>query len=781
MGARNIGAAVSRLEDPRLITGRGQYVDDIRLPGTLSVAFLRSPEAHARIVSVDLTHARSIPGVVAAYTLADLGPEASKRMIQAYPHPAIQTDITQYPLAHDEVCYVGEPIAVVVAENRYLAEDGVQAITLELETLDCVVDARDALKPNAPAVQLSFASNLAATLKWGFGDVGDAFARADHVFEEEFFQHRGAPQFMECRGVLAQCEPGTGRLTVWSATQSPFLVRRFLAAYLDREESSIRVIAPDVGGGFGPKAVHYAEELVVAMLAQKIGRPIKWIEDRRENFVATNQQRDQWWTASIACTREGTVLAMRAHCVHDNGAYLPYGLLLPNTSIVPFPGPYAVGAVDVQLQVALTNAVPATPIRGAGRPNAIFVIERMMDTIARELGIDRAEVRRRNFVRKDQFPYKTGAKFASGVAVEYDSGDYHAALDMALEASRFSEFESRRRQALESRKWRGIGIASYNEDSGLPPYEGATVKILPSGRVQVEVGSCAQGQGLETIVAQIAADAFGVSASAVLVRTGDTDLSARALSTVGSRVAAMVGPSVQIAATQVREKVLKLAAQAFEAAETDLEIVNGQVVIKGVPGKHLSLGDISRRLVANVNAPVPDGFTPGLEATAYHTTKQPVFSNGTNVCEVEVDIDTGEVVLCDYWVAHDCGTVLNPRLVDGQIMGGVAHGIGNALFEHMKYDRESGQPLCNNLGEYLLPLATEMPQFHLAHMESPSPVNPLGVKGAGEGGTIPAIACVISAVEDALKPLGIKINQYPLSPERLLDLIDEKRTHLARL
>lgn len=779
MGVRNLGAAVHRIEDGRLITGKGKYVDDIKIPGTLSAAFLRSSEAHARIKSIDLSAARAIPGVVAAYALEDFGPQAAQRMVQAYPNPAIKTDITPYPLAKDEVCYVGEPIAVVIAESRYLAEDGVQAIDIELETLPCVIDARDALKPDAPAVQTAFASNLAATLNWKFGDIDKAFAEADHVFEEEYFQHRGAPHFMECRGVLAQSDVAGGRLTIWSSTQSPFLVRRYLAAYLEREESSIRVLAPDVGGGFGPKAVHYAEELVIAMAAEKLGRPVKWIEDRRENFVSTNQQRDQWWQVQVACKKNGHILGIRAQCIHDNGAYVPYGLLLPNTSVVPFPGPYAIGAIDVQLHSALTNAVPTTPIRGAGRPNATFVMERTVDTIARELGLDRAEVRRLNFIRKDQFPYETGAKLPSGVTVQYDSGDYHQTLEMALQASQKDSFEARRQAAAQTGKWRGLGIASYNEDSGLPPYEGATVKILPSGRVVVEVGSCAQGQGLETIVAQIAADYFGVQTHDVLVRTGDTDLPALALSTVGSRVAATVGPSVHLAAQQVREKALKLAARDFEASENDLEIVDGKVSIKGVPGKTIKLGDLSRRLIANVNLPVPAGFSPGLEATAYHTTNRPVYANGSNVCEVEVDIDTGEVHLLDYWVAHDCGTIINPRLVDGQIIGGVVHGIGNALFEHMKYDRETGQPLCNNLGEYLLPLATEMPQIHLQHMESPSPVNPLGIKGAGEGGTIPGIACIISAIEDALKPLGVKVNEYPLSPERLLELIDEKRHQKA--
>lgn len=775
MGSKNLGAPVDRLEDARLVMGKGRYVDDIKLPGTLSAAFLRSPEAHAKITSLDLSAARALPGVVAVYALQDLGAVAHKRMLQSYPNPAIKIDITQFPLAKDEVCFVGEPIAVVIATDRYLAEDGVQAIELELESLPCVIDARDALKPNAARVQQAFESNLAATMNWKFGDIEQAFADADHVFEEDYFQHRGAPHYMECRGVLAQFDAAMQRLRIWSSTQSPFLVRRFLAAYLEREEFNIHVIAPDVGGGFGPKAVHYPEELVIAIAAEKIGQPVKWIEDRRENFVSSNQQRDQWWTVQTACRNDGKILGLRAQCIHDNGAYVPYGLLLPNTSIVPFPGPYAIPAIDVSLKAALTNAVPTSPIRGAGRPNATFVIERSVDTIARELNLDRAAVRATNFVRKDQFPYETGARLPSGVQVQYDSGDYHQTLQMVLEASDAVNFESRRAGAAQAGKCRGFGIASYNEDSGLPPYEGATVKVMPTGQVVVETGSCAQGQGLETMVAQIAADHFGLQTPDVVVRTGNTDFSAMALSTVGSRVAATVGPSVHLAAQQVRDKAFKLAARDFEVDETELEIIKGNISVKGQSGKSVGLGALARRLIANVNMPVPKGFSPGLEATAYHTTERAVYANGSNACELEVDVETGEVKLLNYWVAHDCGTIINPRLVDGQIIGGVVHGIGNALFEHMKFDRETGQPQCTNLGEYLLPMATEMPQINLQHMQSPSPVNPLGIKGAGEGGTIPGIACVISGIEDALKHLGVKINEYPLSPERLLELIDGKR------
>ena len=775
MGARNVGAVVKRLEDPRLVTGHGRYIDDIVLPGMLEIAFVRSSEAHALVRSVDTAAAREVPGVVAVWTLADLGVNAQKPMVQSYPHPAIKQNVTQHPLAKDEACYVGEAIALVVAENRYIAEDAAQLVAVDYESLPVVIDARAAAKPDSAPVHRGAQGNVAASLAWRFGDVAEAFARAPHVFRESYYQHRGGPHSMEGRGVIAQFEAATDQLTMWSSTQSPFLVRRFIAQYLEREESGIRVLAPDVGGGFGPKAGHYPEELLAAIVAMKLGRPVRWTEDRREHFLSTTQQRDQWWEVEVACEASGKVLALRAKCVHDNGAYLPYGLLLPLTSIVPFPGAYAIPAVDVTLECVLTHAVPNTPIRGAGRPNAAFVLERTMDTVARNLKLDRAAVRRANFVRKDQFPYETGARLPNGVTIQYDSGDYAGCLDMVMKTAGYAAFERRRAQAAKQGRWIGLGIASYNEDTGLPPYEGATVKVLPSGRICVELGSCSQGQGLETIAAQIAADQFDVDPQDVIVKTGDTASPALALSTVGSRVASTAGPSVHLAAVQVREKAIRLAAQQLEAAEQDLNITRGAVHIQGVPDRKVALGDLAKRLVSGVMVPLPPGFTPGLEATAYHISERPVYANGTNIAEVEVDVETGAVTLLDYWVAHDCGTRINPMLVEGQIVGGVVHGIGNALFEHMKYDRESGQPLTTNFGEYLLPLATEMPPIRVEHMETPSPSNPLGVKGAGEGGTIPGISCIVSAIEDALKPLGVKVNEYPISPERLLELIDERR------
>ena len=415
MGARNVGAVVKRLEDPRLVTGHGRYTDDIVLPGMLEMAFVRSPEAHAAIKSIDTSAARNLAGVVAVWTLTDLGTIAQKAMLQSYPSPAIKQNVTQHPLAKEEVCYVGEAIAVVVAEDRYVAEDAATLVTVELESLPHVTDVRDAASADATPVHRGGQNNLAATVAWKFGDAAAAFARAPHVFRETYHQHRGAPHSIEGRGVIAQYDAVADQLTLWSSTQSPFLVRRYLAQYLEREESAIRVIAPDVGGGFGPKAGHYPEELVAALVAMKLSRPVKWIEDRREHFLTTNQQRDQWWDVEVACEPNGKVLALRAKCTHDNGAYLPYGLLLPMTSIVPFPGPYAIPAVEVALDVILTNAVPTSPIRGAGRPCAAFVLERTMDTVARNLGLDRADVRRVNFVRKDQFPYETGGRLPDPV------------------------------------------------------------------------------------------------------------------------------------------------------------------------------------------------------------------------------------------------------------------------------------------------------------------------------------------------------------------------------
>ena len=778
MGARNFGAQVKRIEDPRLLTGRGRYVDDIHLPGMLEAAFVRSTEAHAGIRSVDTSAARALPGVVHVWTMIDLGAAyADKRMLQPSPNPVIKQNITQYPLARDEVCYVGEAIALVVAENRYIAEDAAQLVQVEYEPLPAVIDVRKASAPDAPKVHRDAPNNLIAALALRFGDADSAFASAKHVFRETYAQHRGGPHSMECRGVIATFEAAADQLTLWSATQAPYMVRRYLAQYLGREEGTIRVIAPDVGGGFGPKAAHYPEELVLALAALNLGRPIKWIEDRREHFLTTTQQRDQVWEMEVAADGDGRVLGIRGKILHDSGAYLPSGLVLPFTSLGPLPGPYAIAACDVSMDVLFTNAVPTTPIRGAGRPNAAFALERLMDCVARELQLDPAEVRRRNFVRKESFPYATGARAPSGAPVTYDSGDYEACLNNVLTQCDYQGFAARQAAARAEGRILGLGIASYNEDTGIGPYEGATVRVAPSGKLVVQTGASSQGQGLATILAQICADQFGVAAADVLVESADTAKFPLGLATVGSRVAVTAGSSVHLAAVQVREKVLRLAARVLEAAEQDLIVENGVVHVAGVPEMKVGLGELARQLVGHVNVPLPPGFAPGLEATAYHEVARSTYAGGSNATEVEVDLDTGEVKLRNHWVAHDCGRMINPLLVEGQVIGGAVHGFGNALFERMVYDPESGQPLTINFAEYRLPTATELPRIDVEHIETLSPLNPLGIKGAGEGGTIPAIAAVTSAIENALSHLGVRVHEYPIEPERLLALIQTAGGH----
>ena len=756
-----------------MLTGHGRYVDDLKLPGMLHAAFVRSSHAHARILGVDVSAALAVPGVHTVLTFADFGAAfTNKRMPLTFPSPLFKQAITQYPLAKDEVCYVGEPIAIVVANNRYIAEDAVALVSIDYEPLPVVVDCVTAAREAAPPVHMGTPNNLVARLTAQFGDAGRLFANAAHVFREHYTLHRGGCHSMECRGLIAHHDASDDMLTVWSSTQSPFPVRRFLATYLDREEHATRVIAPDVGGGFGPKAALYPEEIVVPFAAMKLGRAIKWIEDRREHFVATTQQRDQVWDVEVAAEPDGRMLAVRAHAIHDNGAYVPYGLLLPLTSISPFPGPYALPAVDITLDVVYTNATPTSPVRGAGRPYAAFILERVADLVAQGLGLDCAEVRRRNFVRSEQMPYQTGMKYRDGSAISYDSGDYAACLETALKLADYGEFASRQQAARAEGRYLGIGIASYIEDTGVGPYEGATVRVQRTGKVVLETGAASQGQGHTTVLAQICADQLGVRIEDITVKAADTGQFPMGIGTIGSRVAVTAGSSVYQAAGEVHEKALRLAADILEVQPQDLEIENGEVRVLGVADMKVTLGELAQRLISSPGVPLPAAFSAGLEATAYFASgsKMP-YANGTNVAEVEVDIGTGEVKLLRYSVAHDCGRIINPTLVDGQIIGGVVHGIGNALFERMIYDAQ-GQPLTADYGAYLLPLATEMPPIAVVHLESPSPLNPLGVKGAGEGGTIPATPAVIAAVEHALEPFTARITSHPISPEQIMILID---------
>jgi carbon-monoxide dehydrogenase large subunit len=754
-----IGQPLRRVEDPRLITGRGRYVDDISPPGVVHAVFVRSIEAHATLGPVTLD--KSAPGEL--YTATDLGLE--RPMPNQYPSPLITQSIQAPPLATDEVCFVGQPVAVIVAATPAEAVDCSDLVEVDYETQPVVIDHRRALDPDAAPAHLGSDSNLVGTLSAAFGDVEGAFAGAAHRVKVEVDQHRGALASMEGRAVMANWDEADRRLTVWSSSQAPHALRAHLAAYLALSPDEIRVIAPDVGGGFGPKAAIYPEEYVIAALALKLRRPVKWIERRREHFVATNQQRGQSGTVEAAVDEDGLILGLRVRLVHDCGAYVPYGIVVPMTTLRLLSGPYAIPALDAAIDVVFTNATPTGAIRGAGRPNATFAIERVVDAIAREFDLDRAEVRRRNFVEPEQLPYVVDIAASDGRKVTYDSGDYGSALDQALEAADLDGFEDRRSASAAGGRLRGFGIASYVEDTGLGPYEGVRLEVLTNGEVLVETGASSQGQGHATVLAQICAAHLGVSPDRVRVRAGDTATYGHGIATVASRSGQTTASAVHVAADDLAETVKKLAADRLEASDQDIVLVDGVAMVVGQPGSEIPLGDLAAGLQPKLGAVLPEGQqTPGLSVERVIPFDGLAYTFGTHIAEVEIDPETGHVVVANYVVVHDCGTLLNPMIVDGQIDGGVAHGLGNALSEEIRFS-DDGQPLTTSFMDYRLMTAADMPPLTKIHTETPSPTNPLGAKGAGEGGTIPAAAAVASAVEHALEGTGVRVGHYPISSE----------------
>ena len=682
----------------------------------------------------------------------------------------LELSITEYPLADDEVNFVGQTVAIVLADSRYAAEDGAEAVDVDYEELPAVVECQRALPAGAPLAHDGAPGNRLARVGMSFGDVEQAFGAAEHVLGEAFLQHRGGCHSMETRGAVVHHDPDGDGLTLWCSTQSPYLVRRALARHLDEDEERVRVIAPDVGGGFGPKAGFYPEDVAVSLAARQLGVPVKWIEDRREHFVATNAMRDQHWETEVACDSTGRILGLRGHAVVDCGAFARYGVILPLTTLAPPPGAYAIPAIEITMDAAYTNTTPTSPVRGAGRPYAIFVIERMVQLIARELGLDAADVRRRNLVPPEAMPYETGAKYRDGSAIRYDSGDFPACLEKAIALADYDTFPERRDAGREQGRYLGIGVSTCTEDTGVGPYEGATVRVTGSGNVAVRTGAASQGQGHHTIVAQIVADELGVLPEQVTVESADTGKFPHGVGSIGSRVAANVGPASFVAARAVREKALALAARALEADEDDLELEAGVVTVAGSPESRVSLGEVAVMLSPMAAGQVPEGFAPSLEATSYRGSDATPIANGTNVAEVEVDIETGAVTILRYSVAHDCGVMINPSLVDGQIVGGVIHGVSNTLYEHVIFSND-GQPVTTSYADYLLPTAAESPAVEIVHQESPSPLNPIGVKGAGEGGTIPATPAIVAAIESALAPFGVTLDRYPVEPEALVAAI----------
>jgi carbon-monoxide dehydrogenase large subunit len=770
-----IGTSVKRVEDPALVIGRGRFVDDIHLPGTLHAAFVRSPYAHARIGRIDASRALELDGVHSVVTFADLpAPLREKRIPLLVPNPLLRHALTPYALPKDEVCHAGEGVAVVLAYDRYLAEDGAERVNVDYEPLPVAAEVTEALAPGAPTAHASLADNLAGVLIAGYGDIDAAFANAAHVVRGKFFQHRGSAHAMECRTLLARHDPATDSYTIWAGTQSPHQYRDAFALAMGIADEQVRVIAPDVGGGFGPKTVLYPDQFALPACARLAGRPVKWIEDRREHFLTTYQERDQHWAGELALDAGGRLLGLRARLLHDGGAYQTWGVVVPHICAATVPGPYVLPAYSIEVTVAMTNKVPVTPVRGAGRPQAVFFMERMMDRAAKTLGLDPAEIRRRNFIQPEQMPYEVGLVFRDGTRVTYDSGDYPRCQALALARAGYDGFAKRQAGARAEGRYIGIGTASYVEGTGLGPFEGASVRVQRNGKVVLKSGAAAQGQGHRTMLAQVCADALGVDFNDITVEIADTAKIAYGVGAFASRITANAAPAAHIAGRALREKVVKIAARLLEAAEADLEVASGRVFVKGVPAHGKTFAEIAAAAGGVPGIALPSWLDAGLEHTHYFSPERASYPNGCHVAEVEVDVETGIAKVLRYAVAHDCGTQINPMTVEGQVTGGVVHGIGNALFEWMRYD-ENAQPLTLNFGEYLLPLATDAPNVAQVHMVSPSPLNPLGVKGAGEGGTIPAIAAIVAAIENALAPFNVEIDRAPLTPEHLLGLIDAVR------
>jgi carbon-monoxide dehydrogenase large subunit len=741
----------------------------------LHVAFLRSDYAHARLRSIDVSAALDRPGVVAVYTAEDMGEAWQPGPPLVSPPPTVEDVIfhsrTQVPLVKDKVRHAGEPIAAVVAESRYIAEDAVEDIFVDLEPLEAVVDIEKALEPGSPLVHDDTESNLAAHMAQGKGDYEAARAQADLVLKRRIVIDRCAAAAMENRGIVAYWDEKSQQLTLWDTTQSPIPIRNGLAGMFGLSEHQVRVIAPFVGGGFGPKIMmFYPEEVLLTWATLKLGRPLKWIEDRRENFFATTQERGQVHEVEMALSNEGRILGLRDVFLHDTGAYDPYGLTIPLNTQCHALGPYNIPNYETDLRVVFTNKTIVTPVRGAGRPQGVFVVERLLDLAAKKLGLDRIEMRKRNLLPPEVFPYNHEIIDQAFAPLVLDSGNYAPVLEKAADMIGYHEFiqEEQPRLRAEGRHV-GIGIVNFIETTGVGPYEGARVTVEASGRVNVATGVGTQGQGHFTSFAQIVAEQLGVSVRDVHLTTGDTAQFHWGTGTFASRGAVVAASAIHAASTTVRRKILKLASKVLEAPEDELELEDGMVRVADIPRQCISLGELAS-LANPLRGAVEPGTEPGLEATDYFGPQYGATANGAHAMILEVDPETMMIEIKRYVTVEDCGTVLNPLILEGQIHGGVALGLSNSFYEQLIYD-ENGQLLNASLMDYVIPTATEVPRIEVGHQETRSPLNPLGSKGAGEAGAIPVPSLFAQAVEDALPDHELEILEMPLSPNRLFELM----------
>jgi len=793
-----VGQRIKRTEDPRLVKGLAHYVDDIKLPDTLHVAFVRSVYAHARIKSIDTSAALQAPGVVAVYTgkdVAGVGPVPCASALPDLKVPDYRV------LAQQKVVFVGQPVAAVVATDRYAARDAVDLVAVDYEELTPVVDV-EAAAAGGTVIHETFADNIAYKLTAGEGDIAAALAASDRVITQRVLHQRLAPIAMEPRGVLARYFPGEHELTIWSSTQIPHLLRTQLALMIGIAENKLRVITPEVGGGFGSKLNVYAEEALLGWISMQLARPVKWIESRRENIQATIHGRGQVGDIEIGCKNDGTVTGLRYNVFADLGAY--HQLLTPQIPILTglmLSGAYRIPAIQINVTACFTNKMATDAYRGAGRPEATYVVERAMDLVAAELGMDPADVRRRNFPAATDFPFHT----ATGL--EYDSGNYQAALDKAVGLINYAKLREEQKAARAEGRIVGVGISTYVEICALGPsqampaggWESATVRIEPTGKVTIMTGASPHGQGQETSFAQIAADELGVDLNDITVIHGDTSIVQYGIGTFGSRATAVGGTAVLVAIQKLKEKASKIAAhilkcdasrlsfsggcysvsaaQAAAAGDSEPVVPVGQAPAGALPepetqGKtSMTIQEVA--LAAHIAKELPPDTEPGLSATYFFEPKNFTFPFGTHIVSVEIDRDTGEAKFLRYVAVDDCGKVINPMLVDGQIHGGIVQALGQAMFEEVVYD-DQGQLVTGTFMDYAVPRASQVPWMELDRTETPSPVNPLGVKGVGEAGTIGATPAIVGAVVDALAPFGVKHLDMPLKPENIWRIINTR-------
>ncbi len=762
-----IGTSIKRREDRRLVTGRGRYLDDLRLPGLLHAAIVRTPHAHARVTRIDVTGARALPGVIAVLTGADLPectgaavpPLVPSTAIRRYRHPALVADVVRA---------VGEPVAVVIADDAGRAADGASAVVVEYDPLAVAASVDAAQAPGAPRVFEEWPDNVAGAVHGGVGDVERGFTEADEVVEIELEVPRGAPLPIEPRGVLAVPEAADGRFTVWTATQVPYAVRAALAGVLGMGEESIRVIAPDVGGGFGGKGHVYPEDVLVPAAARRLGRPVKWVETRTEHFMASAADRDQRHVARLGVSHDGEIVALETTFTRDHGAYPMLGDVIAINTMNHLPGPYRVPNYRARALNIVTNKPFTAAYRGAGRPEAAFVIDRLLDRAARAIGMDPALLRRRNLVRPDEMPYRTGLTYRDGVAIVYDPADYPAAFDRVLERLDYDRWRKEQHQRRGSSRPIGLGVSAYVEGTGIGPFEGADVRVDTDGTVKLLVGVASQGQSHETTLAQICAAELGVPPERVIVMGGDTSVIGFGMGTIASRVAAVAGPAIARASRDVADRARRVAAEKLECAPDDVVLAGGRAHVAGFVDRGLDLGELSR---AAVRSPALAAIgSPGLYACAFFYPGTVTWAFGAHACVVEVDVETGMASLLRYAAVHDCGRPINPAVVEGQLHGGIVQGIGTALSEALAFDAD-GQLLTGSLMDYGVPRADQIPPLDVIALDYASVVNELGIKGVGESGIISPPVAIANAIEDALANYGVDIRTLPLTPARVWDAL----------